>query len=57
MKPLTSSRYWQIRKVVQDADLEVLLQHKAVQVPEIYKLDRFVIILVIPLLLQLLYVL
>ena len=31
------------KKVVQDADLEVLLQHKAVQVPEIYKLDRFVI--------------
>ena len=31
------------KKVVQDADLEVLLQHKAVEVPEIYKLDRFVI--------------
>jgi len=31
------------KKVVQDADLEVLLQHKSVQVPEIYKLDRFVI--------------
>ncbi len=31
------------KKVVQDADLEVLLQHKAVEVPEIYRLDRFVI--------------
>jgi len=31
------------KKLVQDADLEVLLHHKAVQVPEIYKLDRFVI--------------
>ncbi|NLB78695.1 MAG: 2-isopropylmalate synthase [Clostridiaceae bacterium] len=31
------------KKVVQDADLEVLLQHMAVEVPEIYKLDRFVI--------------
>ena len=31
------------RKGSTDADLEVLLQHKAVQVPEIYKLDRFVI--------------
>jgi len=31
------------KKVVQDADLEVLLQHKAVEVPETYRLDRFVI--------------
>jgi 2-isopropylmalate synthase len=31
------------KKVVQDADIEVLLQHKAVQIPETYKLDRFVI--------------
>ena len=31
------------KKVVQDADLEVLLQHKAVEIPETYKLDRFVI--------------
>ncbi|MGI6084502.1 MAG: 2-isopropylmalate synthase [Acetivibrionales bacterium] len=31
------------KKVVQDADLEVLLRHKAVEVPETYKLDRFVI--------------
>lgn len=31
------------KKVVLDADLEVLLQHKAVEVPETYKLDRFVI--------------
>lgn len=31
------------KKVVQDADLEVLLQHKAVEVPETYKLDRFVL--------------
>ena len=31
------------KKVVQDADLEVLLQHKSVEIPEMYKLDRFVI--------------
>lgn len=31
------------KKVVQDADLEVLLQHKSVEIPETYKLDRFVL--------------
>ena len=31
------------KKVVQDADLEVLLSHKAVKIPETYTLDRFVI--------------
>lgn len=31
------------KKVVQDADLEVLLQHKSVEIPEMFKLDRFVI--------------
>lgn len=31
------------KKVVQDADIEVLLAQKAVEIPEVYKLDRFVI--------------
>lgn len=31
------------KKVVQDADIEVLLAQKAVEIPETYKLDRFVI--------------
>lgn len=31
------------KKVVQDADLEVLLQHKSVEIPETYKLEQFVI--------------
>lgn len=31
------------KKIVQDADLEVLMSHKAVEIPETYKLDRFVI--------------
>ena len=31
------------KKIVQDADLEVLVSQKAVEIPEVYKLDRFVI--------------
>jgi 2-isopropylmalate synthase len=31
------------KKVVQDADLEVLVSQKAVEIPAVYKLDRFVI--------------
>ncbi len=31
------------KKTVKDADIEVLLSQKAVEIPEVYKLDRFVI--------------
>jgi 2-isopropylmalate synthase len=31
------------KKIVRDADIEVLLSHKSVEIPETYKLDRFVI--------------
>jgi 2-isopropylmalate synthase len=31
------------KKIIQDADLEVLMEQETVHIPEIYKLDRFVI--------------